>query len=139
MKQALIEMINNQDKLLDGGFIKKPVEDFVDKILLYARIQTYIVDGQIAGFIAYYCNDPKQELAFLTMLCIAPIHAGKGIGRHLLNCSIADVKQRRFSYFELEVTEGNKPAIQLYVNAGFKIIDAAEGYLKMKIQLSDDC
>lgn len=132
MKEALINLINNQNKKVIGGFIEQSVPEYVDKILKSAYIQTYMVEGEIAGFVAYYCNDPKQQHAFLTMLCIAPEYIGKGIGRHLLHCSITDIKNRGFITYELEVKENNLPAIHLYKVAGFEIVGILDGTIKMK-------
>src|SRR5450432_3569667 len=101
MKKALINIISNQNDRMNGSFIEQPVEEYVEKILKNASLMTYIIQGHIAGFVAYYCNDPLHEFAFLTMLCIAPEYEGKGIGRHLLNCSIADIKSRGFKKYEL--------------------------------------
>ena len=117
---------------MNGGFIDQPVEAYVEKVIKNAYIFSYMIEGRIAGFIAYYCNDPSCELAFLTMLCIDPGYAGKGIGKHLLNCSITDIKNKGFHSYVLEVKKDNLPAIQLYKNAGFEITGEDDHFCKMK-------
>ena len=131
MKQLLTDLINQQNNLLNGSLIKQPVEEYVEKIMKNANIVTHTIQGRLAGFIAYYCNDPQQELAFLTMLCVVQEHTGKGIGSHLLNHSINDIVSKGFKCYELEVNENNLPAIQLYKNAGFEIRAIVDDTLKM--------
>ncbi len=135
MKQELIDIISSQNKLMNGGLINQPVEEYVEKILNKASLLIYMIHGTIAGFVAYYCNDPLKQRAFLTMLCIAPENTGKGIGSYLLNCSIADIKSKGFIIYELDVKENNTAAIQLYKNAGFEIAGFTNSQLKMKKEI----
>jgi len=135
MKRALIDMISNQNNKLNGGFINQSVEEYVEKIYKNAHLQLYIIQGNLAGFVAYYCNDPEQELAFMTMLCVGSEYSRKGIGKHLLHSSISYVKDKGFSSYGLEVKEYNLPAIQIYKNAGFEIIGISEGILSMNKKL----
>lgn len=138
MKQALIEMICNQNKQMDGKFIDQPVTMYVEKIYNNANIQLYTVQGNLAGFVAYYCNDPSKDISFLTMLCVDSQYLGKGIGKHLLHSSISYVKSMGFSNFGLEVKEYNQPAIKIYKNAGFEITRISEGTLSMNKRLKNE-
>jgi len=138
MKQALIDMISNHNNQLNGGFIDQSVEEYVEKIYKNAHLQLYIIQGNLTGFIAYYCNDPLQQLAFLSMLCVKPEYAKKGIGKYLLNCSITDIKNKGFSYYGLQVKENNLAAIQLYKSVGFEITGISPGILSMNKRMKDE-
>lgn len=138
MKQLLTDLIYQQNSLLNGSLIKQPVDEYVEKIMRNANIITHSIQGQLAGFIAYYCNDPQRGLAFLTMLCVAPEHRGKGIGSNLISYSICDIKSKGFKRYELEVNENNLPALQLYKNAGFEITTVSEHTLKMIKSFNDE-
>jgi ribosomal protein S18 acetylase RimI-like enzyme len=138
MKRALIDMISNQNNQLNGGFIDQSVEDYVEKIYKNAHLQLYIIQGNLTGFIAYYCNDALQQLAFLSMLCVKPEYAKKGIGKHLLNCSIAYIKNKGFCNYGLQVKENNPAAIELYKTAGFEITGISAGTLSMNKSMKNE-
>jgi ribosomal protein S18 acetylase RimI-like enzyme len=124
MKQELIDMINNQSLLMEGRFIDQPVSPYVEKILNFAILVSYHIQGQLAGFIAYYCNDIDNKIAFLTMLCVKPEFSGKGIGHQLLNFSMEDIKNKGFNSLHLEVKIDNHPAMNLYKRAGFEVTNS---------------
>ena len=77
------------------------------------------VDGVVQGFVAY--SDAE-----LTWLYVDPQFYQKGIGRALVRHAIADAT----SAMELEVLEGNTPALKLYLSEGFKVIKRIEGQLE---------
>ena len=136
MKQELIDIVNRQNSLMAGRFIDKPVVPYIEKILNFAILVTYHSQGQLAGFIAYYCNDLDNKIAFLTLLCVRPEFVGKGIGQYLLNCSIEDVKNKGFVSFQLEVNKDNQPAFHLYKRAGFEVISFDKRQFLMKKNLN---
>ena len=138
MKQALIDMISNQNNQLNGGFIDQSVEEYVEKIYKNANLQLYTIQGNLAGFVAYYCNDPKKEFAFLSMLCVNPEFARKGIGKYLLNCSIEYVKNKGFFNYRLQVKEYNHAAIQLYKTAGFETTGVLAGTMSMNKRMKHE-
>ncbi|MEM1308462.1 MAG: GNAT family N-acetyltransferase [Cyanobacteria bacterium P01_H01_bin.153] len=76
------------------------------------------VDGVVQGFVAY--SDAE-----LTWLYVNPQFYKQGVGRALVRHVIADST----SAIELEVLEGNTPALKLYLSEDFKIIKRSEGKL----------
>jgi len=89
-------------------------EGLFDDKLTVAEVQ-----GVVQGFIAY--SDTE-----LTWLYVHPQFYQKGIGRALVRHAIANST----SAIELEVLEGNVPALKLYLSEGFKIIQRIEGKLE---------
>ena len=77
------------------------------------------VDGIVRGFIAY--GDKE-----LTWLYVDPQFYQKGVGRSLVRNAIADSA----SVIDLEVLEGNTPALKLYLSEGFKVVKRIEGRLE---------
>ena len=134
MKEDLVNLINSENVLSQGSLLQQPVNGYVDKILQHAQLLTHYSQGCLAGFVAYYCNDPGKESAFLTMLCVASKYKGKGIGKKLLNASIADIKSKGFRWYALEVKETNIPAMTLYKNSGFNITGKSGTKLQMKME-----
>ncbi|NEQ42019.1 MAG: GNAT family N-acetyltransferase [Leptolyngbya sp. SIOISBB] len=77
------------------------------------------VDGVVQGFVAY--SDAE-----LTWLYVDPQFYQKGVGRALVRQAIADSA----SAIELELLEGNTPALKLYLSEGFRVIKRLEGQLE---------
>jgi ribosomal protein S18 acetylase RimI-like enzyme len=132
MQSEFVKMLTQQNELMHGNFINKPIDEYVQKILSRANILAYMQGGVISSFIAYYCNDPSFENAFLTMLCVSPEYTRLGLGKLLLQSSIMDLQKRRFSQYFLAVTKDNDVAIQFYSKNGFAIVGEDGNSFKMK-------
>ncbi len=76
------------------------------------------VADEVVGFVAFVPNE-------ITWLYTDPEHYRKGIGRSLLEFAI----QRCEAVITVEVLSGNIPAIQLYTQLGFEIIEKRKGQL----------
>jgi len=76
------------------------------------------VDNVVQGFMAY----SNEEL---TWLYVHPNCYRKGVGRALVQYAVAHSAPT----MEIELLEGNTPALQLYLSEGFKIIKRIEGKL----------
>ena len=72
----------------------------------------------VVGFVAF---EPEE----ITWLYVDPDHYRKGIGRHLLRFAM----ERCSDKIRLDVLSGNQPAIQLYLQEGFEIIETKQGKL----------
>ncbi len=59
-------------------------------------------------------------------------YRGKGIGTLLLKSLIMLCNKYKVKYINLEVYEGNKPAIHLYEKSGFKVVGHRKNYYKNK-------
>lgn len=77
------------------------------------------VNGIVQGFVAY----SNEEL---TWLYVDPQFYRKGVGRALVRHAVADSA----SDIELELLEGNTPALTLYQSEGFRVIKRIEGQLE---------
>ena len=76
------------------------------------------VDNVVQGFIAYR----DEELAWLY---VDPRFYRKGVGRALVQHAVANSAPK----MEIELLEGNTPALELYLSEGFKVIKRVEGQL----------
>jgi [ribosomal protein S18]-alanine N-acetyltransferase len=134
MKEQIRDLLIRQSDEQDGIVISTSIEDYLKKITANATIISYSIAGAIAGFIAYYNNDPVKGNAFLTILLVDKAHQGKQIGKLLLDYSIQDLKRSGFHSYSLEVAKTNKRATQLYERFGFTIKeDRNEIWLMSKI------
>ena len=61
---------------------------------------------------------------------VDPTFQNQGIGLKLLKAAETDMKQRGMRWSQLELSEGNKVALELYRKAGYKFKEKIEGYYK---------
>ena len=122
MKEQLIELLGIANDESGGKLIRTDIDDYVDKILKNATIITIYKNHQLQGFIAYYDNDIKKEVAYLTMIAIRKESKNSGYGRMLMEFSIREIKKLGFKKYRLEVYHENVKAIGLYEKYGFVVI-----------------
>lgn len=72
------------------------------------------------GFIAFYANDSRDYIAYLSMIIVNREYQHNGYGRILLEDVIMECKKRGMCVLRLEVADTNTPAIALYEKKGFK-------------------
>ena len=77
------------------------------------------VDGIVQGFVAY----GDEELAWLY---VNPACYKQGVGRALLRHAMADSDPA----MEIELLDGNAPALALYLSEGFEVVERVEGRLE---------
>lgn len=75
------------------------------------------VNGEHVGFIFISSRGLLQRVAAMAVL---PDHRGMGIGREMLESSIASAKQLGYRRMILEVIDGNAAAMALYQHLGFQ-------------------
>lgn len=78
-------------------------------------------EGEKTGF-ALFDKSVADSFAHLLKIVINPTVRGQGQGKALLNEAIRVLKEQGTKSFFLEVEEDNNSAINLYQQAGFKII-----------------
>ena len=61
---------------------------------------------------------------------VDPTFQTQGIGLKLLKAAETDMRQRGMHWSQLELSEGNKAALELYRKAGYKFKEKIEGYYK---------
>ena len=63
---------------------------------------------------------------------VDPAFKNKGIGLKLLKAAETDMKRRGIRWSQLEVSEGNESALQLYKKAGYNFKERLEGYYRLE-------
>ena len=63
-----------------------------------------------------------EGVGHTTQVCVTPGHQGHGVGRLLMEHSIAALKKRNYGALSLTVTCVNKRAIELYEHLGFRTL-----------------
>lgn len=139
---ATPEQISNHLKLCNNQFVP-PLDTYVDiapyaqKIYNYAfRVEAWH-NQDLAGLVAAYLNDNKDNIIYITNVSVLSAYAGKGIATELLKRTETIAKQNAFGHIQLEVKKENQNAIQLYHKLGFQFKtkenkDTADAYLMIK-------
>ena len=63
---------------------------------------------------------------------VDPAFKNKGIGLKLMEAAEIEAKRRGMCWSQLEVSEGNKAALNLYKKAGYTFKERVEGYYKFE-------
>lgn len=107
------------------------INDYAKKLFTLAtRFEAWEEDC-LVGLVALYCNDPK--IAFITSVSVDKKYRRKEIASTLLGLSINNVERKGLDFIHLEVSKENFPAIKLYKNAGFVVIESKEETIKMEL------
>ena len=67
------------------------------------------------------CSRVRHDVGHVTQVCVLPEYRSLRIGEMLMNCTAANLRQRKFSTLSLTVTEANKRAVDLYLRLGYDI------------------
>jgi ribosomal protein S18 acetylase RimI-like enzyme len=73
-----------------------------------------------------------SRIGSLETIAIDPQFRRRGISRKLLLAGEEDMKQRRMKFAQLEVSEKNRPAINLYRNAGYVVKQRLVGFYQFE-------
>lgn len=102
------------------------IDDYVHKIVGNAvRFEAW-ADGKLVGLVAAYSNNVEGSVAFITSVSVAPGWQGKGIASQLVQRCIEHATSLGFVRIELEVSQANAAATNLYRKHGF-LIDSIKG------------
>jgi len=83
-----------------------------------------VVAGEVVGFIAAE-RKPQKNVGWIATIGVLPKYQRKGIASALLEVCEANLN---VDYIRLCVRSGNKAAIRLYEDAGYRRIDIWPGY-----------
>ena len=128
-----------QNAFIEEVFTEKlDITEYVHKLIKYANfsIVTDKKTGQLIAYAAFYDNNEKDKIAYLSFIYVSKLFRGQGISSDLLNFIVKHLKEKGFKYFKLEVRQDNKPAIQVYEQNVFKKISVTEsGSYIMQLEL----
>jgi [ribosomal protein S18]-alanine N-acetyltransferase len=88
-------------------------------------------DGDVLGYVVAWFVADEGEIA---NLAVAPAAWGTGIGRALLDASIAEASTRRLKAVYLEVRDSNARARHLYGSRGFVEIGRRRSYYRRPVE-----
>lgn len=119
MREDLIGLIKEINNEFDGQLINEDIEFYLDKLLKNAEIMLHYSNNVMVGCLAFYANDHLNKKAFISFIGIKNTHRDKGLGKILLNSSMAYLKKNNFNEYGLEVIKNNENAINFYMKQDF--------------------
>ena len=104
------------------AYVAAPLADFVKSGAPRERLWLAERDGRIVGCVAIVAADEKT--AQLRWFLVVPQERGAGLGRRLLDASIAFCREQRYESVILWTVSSLRTAARLYRAAGFeKVLD----------------
>lgn len=100
-----------------------------EKLLEFIYMQSHVIfvaedEGKPAGFLLLLDMLPDEvslaPQAFVAYMAVEPDRQRRGIGRALLNAAEQTARERGLPAIAMMVTEGNKPALELYASGGYR-------------------
>lgn len=107
------------DNFREMYFQSIDTESLYKKIAENAVAKGVFCDEELIGYIAYYRNNTKTLVAFITIIAVKPPYRRKGIALMLLNEAINDCRAHGFHRLRLEVNNENFAAQTAYRKCGF--------------------
>ena len=98
------------------------LSEYVQKLLRSAIVIVARIHGEIAGFAAFYANDPSHKISFLSLILIDQQFRRYGLGRTLMEQWIKHCRQQRFRELHLEANAADTRLVEWYGQQGFKTV-----------------
>lgn len=102
-----------------GAFLGSQLDD-ADAVLLVAERDGEVVGYTYASVEGYDYMSLRGPAGVLNDIVVDPAHRGGGIGRMLLDATIAELKARGVPRVVLSTAEQNEAAQHLFERAGFR-------------------
>jgi len=130
----------------DGCFVpplssRVSLEAYAAKIEAHAERFEAWDNGELAGLVAAYCNDPARLAAFVTSVSVVPERRGEGVAGRLMRDCIERARLRGFALLRLTVAREQSHAIRLYERCGFAALPAQPqaSDIRMILELKEAC
>ena len=86
----------------------------------YGRL---LLDERPVAYGELWVSGPESEVE-LARILVAPESRGRGVGRELVACLVAEARGHQVSSAWVRVVSSNEPALRCYVGAGFSRVPA---------------
>lgn len=113
----IVKEFNKDPNLLGNSEIT--LYEYLEKIDKNAVFEKYFANNNLAGFLAYYCNNIETKQAFLTLLLVDEDYRGMGVAQELMNRVKNIAKQKGFTRINLQVSLYNPNGIKLHKKLGY--------------------
>lgn len=139
---------SDKDKIFDfltfvSGSFYPPLHSRVDlekysEKLAKDAINLFVTfDSQRVAHAAFYCNDFRRKIAFLSSISVRGEFQGSGVASFLVQKVIENCVKHGMQWIRLEVDQGNLKAVTFYEKHGFKFTEAGLMEKKLGSQNAD--
>lgn len=136
LRQDLSRLLNEQCRQDVGFLAGLNIDNYIDKIIKNADLET-IYDGErLLGCVAWYGNDILRGVAYITIILVALEARGSGLGARLMEEVLHKSVLKGFHACELEVFLDNAPALTLYKRFGFCVAEDRGSKLLMRLKFA---
>lgn len=132
--EGVVALIEEEQAKQLGKFIPTGI-DYLKKIGDRAELLVHQLNGQVLGFVFFYCNAQDKDISYITLIATAESSRGKGIATSLVRYVLNLARGRGFSRCALEVMKSNVAALSLYKKIGFYLQEDRGGKILMSIDL----
>lgn len=109
------------------------LKELSEKFQNYGIFIKVCENKNIVGFAAFYCNDSKSGIAFLSMIIVNSEYRKRGVGKNLLNMVLLKCIECKMNFIELEVDKSNYEAISFYKKNNFLCVaQSSNSYIYIK-------
>jgi O-antigen/teichoic acid export membrane protein/ribosomal protein S18 acetylase RimI-like enzyme len=116
--EALLLSAQNDDS--PGLPPRSACSNYAEKIVRTEKILGFREEGVLVAFLAFHCNDPENQVAYMTMLLVRSDCRRKGLATRLIQDSLRYLEHSGIRKFWLEVDRTNNNAIALYTRMKFE-------------------
>lgn len=109
-------------------FSNEGKKNYFLKIDQNAEFLKHYCDQNLAGFIAYYCNNYESKRAFITLVLVDKLYRGGGISKKMFSHLFTLLKKKGFNSCGLEVKQDNINALNLYKALGFECVESSDSH-----------
>ena len=119
-KETVKNIIIKYDELFTKSVVKSQnFEELIDKIGCNANVISACINGQVAGYCAYYMNDFESREAYITLIAVDEDFQTNHLGT-IMPDYIKDVAViNGFIGIRLEVQDNNMKSIRFYEHNNF--------------------
>ena len=101
------------------------INEYANKLFHKAEVYVSFAKSKTLGLIAFYTNDKKSKISYITQIAVQIYAQNMHIGKQLLDICFQVSKRNEMHKVKLEVNKNNKNAIRFYKKNGFEFCDEA--------------
>lgn len=119
-KQEVIEFLSEIHNIFYVSLNKKiEIPNYVSKVYNKGKIIAAIIEKEIIGVLLGYCNNIKNEIAYLSTIGVCDKCQGIGVGTKLLRKFTMISRNNNMNQIALHTHKNNISAIEFYNKNGF--------------------
>ena len=94
-------------------------------------------NDHLIGVLAFYSNDKKYLMAYISAISVIKSFQGMGVSSQLMKRCICYLENNGMFLINLQVLKSNFRAIKLYEKFGFKTTEEGNSVIKMTLHLKE--